>query len=73
MNWHLSQQGGTQLTIEWLEAGGPAVEAPTHQGFGTTLIRSVVEHQLQGKLSMTWVSTGLQCSISLPLQSLAPH
>jgi PAS domain S-box-containing protein len=70
--WDLSQQSGTQLAIEWREIGGPPVETPVQQGFGTKLLQSVVEQQLRGGLSLAWEPDGVRCSISLPLQSIAP-
>lgn len=70
--WDLSQLSGSQLAIEWKEAGGPPVETPAQEGFGTRLLRSVVEQQLRGGLSLAWEPEGVRCSISLPLQCIAP-
>ncbi|TWH23157.1 MULTISPECIES: HWE histidine kinase domain-containing protein [unclassified Aminobacter] len=69
--WQLPQGNGAPLAIEWKETGGQPVETPDRQGFGTRLIRSVVEHQLHGTLSLGWEPSGLRCAISLPLQSIA--
>lgn len=61
--WQLSQRSGTPLAIEWKETGIPPAETPHQLGFGTKLIRSVVEHQLHGTLSLDWEPSGLRCSI----------
>ena len=71
--WELHQRSGTHVQIEWTETRGSPIESPTQQGFGTKLIRSVVEQQLHGTLRLAWQPTGLRCSISLPLQSVAPN
>lgn len=70
--WELPRQSSTQLAIEWRELGGPPVKMPAQQGFGTRLIHSVVEQQLQGTLSWIWEPNGLRCSMSLPMQNIAP-
>ena len=72
VEWELRQEGGAQLIIEWRETGGPPVEMPAREGFGSRLLRSVVEQQLQGTLALTWDPGGLRCSISLPMENIAP-
>ena len=37
--------------------GGPAVEMPTHQGFGTRIIERMIG-QLKGKARFDWLRTG---------------
>lgn len=71
--WELRQRSDTHLEIEWRETGGPPVAGPIRHGFGTKLIRSVVERQLHGTVSLAWEPTGLRCSISVPAQSVVPH
>lgn len=69
--WEL-QQSGTLLEIEWKETRRPPVKSPGQQGFGSKLIRSVVERQLQGAVSCSWEPDGLRCKISLPMERIAP-
>lgn len=71
VTWDL-QRSGTRLEIEWREIRQSPVESPMKRGFGTKLIRSVVERQLRGALSFAWERSGLRCTISLPMQSVAP-
>lgn len=71
VNWALRQRSNSQMAIEWRETGGPQVEPPGQQGFGTRLIRSVVEHQLFGTLSLDWEPDGLRCQILVPMQNIA--
>ena len=44
--------------------GGPAVQMPTHRGFGTRVIESVIG-QLKGKAHFDWRAEGLVCDIIL--------
>lgn len=67
ITWDL-QRGGTQLEIEWREVRDSPVMSPLQHGFGTRLIRSVVEQQLRGTVRFAWEPTGLRCMISIPMQ-----
>ncbi len=65
-------QAGKQVRISWEEKGGPTVMEPTQRGFGTRLLRSLVEHQLHGTLSTTWNPAGLRCTMELPVETDTP-
>jgi CheY-like chemotaxis protein len=55
------------LIIQWLETGGPPVHGePVRHGFGSVLLRQVVESQLGGMLDLTWLKDGLFCQLSIP-------
>lgn len=58
------------LTIVWKETGGPPAAAPFESGFGTTLIRDLVPHELGGKVDMSFGSEGLICTIEFPAERL---
>ncbi len=53
-----------QLTLEWVESGGPELTAPTREGFGTTLLRSGAR-QFQGAVDCRFERAGLRCKLSL--------
>ena len=53
-----------RLILHWREIGGPAVKAPTHQGFGTRVIERTIG-QLKGKTRFDWHADGLVCEITL--------
>ena len=58
---------GSTLCLWWQESGGPAVMGePERSGFGTMLLRQVIESQLGGTIEMHWDDPGLACLISLP-------
>ncbi len=56
--------GSGQLTLEWIEIGGPELAAPTREGFGTTLLRSGAR-QFQGTVDCRFERAGLRCRLSL--------
>jgi two-component sensor histidine kinase len=53
-----------QLTLDWVESGGPEPTPPTREGFGTTLLRSGAR-QFQGVVDCRFERTGLRCRLSL--------
>jgi PAS domain S-box-containing protein len=54
------------LSLEWIEAGGPAVTVPSQTGYGTRAIRQLVPHELGGTVDLTFDTGGLRCRIKLP-------
>ena len=53
-----------QLTLEWIESGGPEPTVPAHEGFGTKLLRSGAR-QFQGVVDCRFERAGLRCRLSL--------
>ena len=70
MTWTIEPEdnGRPRLRMNWAESGGPPVEQPVHQGFGTRLIRRSVENELDGRLAVEYLPTGLSCEIRIPLE-----
>lgn len=61
------REGGSGLLlIDWLESGGPPVQAPERHGFGTQLLRRTVREQLHGEIVKHWEPGGLVCRVTLP-------
>ncbi len=54
----------------WKEQGGPAVQAPTRQSFGTRLIETL-GRQLKGDVKLTYEPSGFVYALDVPLVSLA--
>jgi two-component sensor histidine kinase/CheY-like chemotaxis protein len=54
------------LVLRWVETGGPLVEPPTSQGYGSKVIRAAIERQLGGRASVDWRPEGLRCTVSVP-------
>lgn len=59
-------QGDGALLFTWREIGGPPVQAPTRQGFGTTIIEKTIPYELQGKVETRYLVTGFEADIMIP-------
>jgi PAS domain S-box-containing protein len=59
----------TTLTVIWSELGGPRVTAPLQSGFGTSLIRDLIPHELGGRVDLAFEPDGVVCRIDIPLAS----
>jgi PAS domain S-box-containing protein len=53
-----------QLELRWTETGGPPVQPPTRQGFGTRIVKQM-SGQLNGDVRFDWRVEGLCCTIAL--------
>jgi PAS domain S-box-containing protein len=56
------------LTITWRELGGPPIKAPVRSGYGSSLIRNLIPHELGGVVDLTFPSDGACCKIEIPLE-----
>lgn len=70
VNWDRHQgDGGTpHVEIEWRETGGPAVGKPSKLGYGTSLIRELIPHELGGTVDLAFASGGVCCKIDVPIE-----
>jgi PAS domain S-box-containing protein len=68
VNWECHDRDTTNLIFEWREVGGPPVAAPTQSGYGTSLIRDLIPHELGGTVDLVFASDGVRCTIEIPLK-----
>ena len=66
--WRHDAEGS--VTLDWNEAGGPPVAKPTRQGFGTTIIRQSIPHELGGQATLDYAPSGLHARFVLPAQHI---
>ena len=59
--------GDTDVDIEWRESGGPKVQLPQRQGFGTALIKQVVHSTFGGEVALEYPQEGFFCRMVLPI------
>ncbi|MFO1127851.1 MAG: HWE histidine kinase domain-containing protein [Rhodospirillales bacterium] len=62
--WTVISARGLRLT--WREGGGPPVTPPERAGFGTQLVRSLAQRQLDGMIRFGWHPRGLRCALEFP-------
>ncbi len=55
------------LTVTWRELGGPPIAAPVQSGYGSSLIRDLIPHELGGTVELIFSSDGACCKIEIPL------
>jgi PAS domain S-box-containing protein len=55
------------LTITWRELGGSPITAPVKSGYGLSLIRDLVPHELGGAVDLTFPPDGACCKIEISL------
>jgi len=60
------RQADGSLKIAWRERGGPAVKAPTRQGFGTTIISRSIPFDLKGEAEVVYELAGLKANFVIP-------
>lgn len=71
VHWDLPDESGLRiLRLQWLERNGPPMPSARNEGFGSVLLRSIVERDLGGKLDMTFARDGLHCIICIPTTAL---
>ncbi len=50
----------------WTEQGGPVVNAPKRQGFGSVLLQRVLKIQIGAKVVVNYAADGLQVTVKVP-------
>jgi PAS domain S-box-containing protein len=70
VSWERRSGGDTaaRLLIVWREIGGPPIAVPAQSGYGTSLIRDLIPHELGGTVDLAFASDGLRCDIEIPIE-----
>jgi len=67
VNWNvMNDQAPPRLFIRWEEIGGPRVNPPIRQGFGSRLIRGLAQ-ETAGEVRLDYAPGGLVCTVDIPL------
>jgi PAS domain S-box-containing protein len=62
-----SDASDERLILRWTETGGPPARPPTREGFGTSVMKSMIIGSLKGDLRFDWREDGLVCEIAIPI------
>jgi PAS domain S-box-containing protein len=54
------------LVVVWRETGGPTVQIPVRQGFGSKIMNASIKQQVGGDVIFDWQVTGLTCTLCIP-------
>ncbi|MFL6799998.1 MAG: sensor histidine kinase [Xanthobacteraceae bacterium] len=67
--WELRSAAERQhLILRWTETGGPAVSAPTRQGFGTRLLQRGLTSEIGGSVKLEFRPEGLVCVLEAAIE-----
>jgi two-component sensor histidine kinase len=71
VSWNSRGNGNAaqSLIVEWRETGGPPISAAIQPGYGTTLIRDLIPHELDGAVDLVFAAEGVCCRIEIPLNA----
>lgn len=64
VSWKRNAAG--DLLVDWVEHGGPPVEAPQRKGFGSTIIDRSVPYDLGGDASLEYARDGVKAHFRIP-------
>lgn len=68
VNWSVDRsERGTTMVLDWRERGGPPPRRAIRSGFGSRLIDTVIERQMNGQVRRTFHADGLRCRLVIPL------
>jgi two-component sensor histidine kinase len=67
-NWdRIGVDAAVLLTMTWREIGGPPIAAPVPSGYGLSLVRDLIPHELSGTVELSFPSDGASCRIEILL------
>jgi two-component sensor histidine kinase len=61
--WRLD---GNTFAMNWTERGGPPVSAPTHRGFGSTVVNAMAKRSVQGEVHLDYARSGVVWTLTCP-------
>jgi PAS domain S-box-containing protein len=68
ISWTIEEIGpDVTVTLIWAERGGPDVARPERRGFGTRFIEQALPAELDGRVELKFLATGVRCVIHFPL------
>lgn len=74
LNWGVKEAGPGKLhlTVRWAEEGGPTVEEPQRQGFGSRLISRLMAAEEEGSSVIDYTRRGVTCTLRAVIPVRAP-
>lgn len=69
IDWTRNDAG--DLVLNWRESGGPQVQPPSRQGFGTTIIDRSVPYDLGGSAQIDYLPDGVQAQFRIPARHVS--
>ena len=72
IGWKINtRQGGERrFLMSWQEGGGPPVRVPSRRGFGSKVIKNMVELGLDGEVRLEFATSGLLWQLDCPVATI---
>jgi len=70
ISWELGTQEHPTLCLDWVEAGGPPVNEPTRQGYGTRYVRASLQSLFGAPPEIIFAPDGFRCRVRGPMSRL---
>jgi len=70
ISWSTSANGTPTFAFFWRERGGPFVVTPTHQGFGSRLIKDFMADDFGGTARLSYEPEGVIYELNAPTENL---
>ena len=68
LEWEFNDGFQPSVNLRWIELGiGPLVP-PTRKGFGSVMIQASIQHDLKGKVAVSYGDDGLRYDVAFPLK-----
>ncbi len=64
LSWERDEDGSCRLL--WRESGGPPVNAPTREGFGSVLVSRSIPFDLGGSSEVSYLPEGVEARLAIP-------
>jgi PAS domain S-box-containing protein len=68
VSWEITRAGPAKLVFTWRELGGPPIAAPVRASYGSSLIRDLIPHELDGAVDLEFRAEGVCCKIAIPVE-----
>lgn len=67
LRWEIDRTPDDQrFTVVWIESDGPPVVPPSQRGYGSTVIKSMAELSLDGRVALDFAPSGLRWRLDCP-------
>ena len=73
VRWRRKRNGQTDslVCIDWEESGGPSVVDENRVGYGSSVIRELIPHELDGAVDLVYAVEGVRCNLEFSTRWLS--
>jgi len=75
VRWRQKRNGQTDslVCINWEESGGPSVVHENRVGYGSSVIRELIPHELDGTVDLVYAFEGVRCNLEFSTRWLSSN